>query len=98
MTFDSRQSLMRIIISLFDKTQLLSLTLVQSALDTVSLLQSLQGKDEKFCVVLVGKRREGNGSKPSALQPMNGCCVNCNCLLGTNVRSILKIYFMSKIY
>lgn len=43
---DAGQGLMGIVIGLFDESQLLPLTLVQSTLHTVSLLQPLQGQDE----------------------------------------------------
>ena len=55
---------MRIVVGLFDQTKLLPLTLVQSTLDTVGLLQTLQGKDEQLCVMLVGERGEGDRRKP----------------------------------
>ena len=55
---------MRIVVGLFDQTKLLPLTLVQSTLDTVGLLQTLQGKDEQLRVMLVGERGEGDRRKP----------------------------------
>lgn len=49
---------MRIIVSLFNQSQLLSLRGVQAALDAIRLLQLLQGEDEQLRVMLVRKRTE----------------------------------------
>src|SRR5258708_33649167 len=44
---------MRIIVSLLNEGQLLSLGLIQAPLDGVSLLQLLESEHEQFCVMLV---------------------------------------------
>ena len=49
---------MRVVVRLLNEAKLLSLTLVQTALDAVSLLESLEGQDEELCVVFVRQRRE----------------------------------------
>ena len=63
LSLDPGKSLMRVVVSLFDQAKLLSLTLVQAALHTVGLLQSLQGQDEQLGVMLVGERWKGNRRK-----------------------------------
>ena len=86
---------MRIIISLFNQSQFLSLTLVQSTLDTVGLLQSLQSQDQQLGVVFVGEGREGDGSEPPGLQPVDSGGVDGDRLLRTDVGSILQIVVLS---
>ena len=51
---------MWVVVRLLNEAKLLPLALVQTALDAVSLLESLEGQDEEFCVVLVRQRREGD--------------------------------------
>lgn len=46
MTLDSRESFVRVIVSLLYQAQLLALALVESRLDAVGLFQSLQGQNQ----------------------------------------------------
>ena len=76
MTFDPRKSLVRVVVSLFDKPQFLTLRLVETRLHAVRLLETLQSKDQEFCVVFVGEWREGNWGESPAFQPVN-CRAEC---------------------
>ena len=91
MTLNTRKSFVRIIISLFNQAQFFTLRLIQSALHTVCLLQSLKSQDQKLCVILVRKRWEGYGCESPAFQPMHSGSVYGNSLFSCNVRSILEI-------
>ena len=82
MTFDPGESLVGVVVSLLDQPELLSLALVEPALDTVGLLQSLQGQDQQLGVVFVGEGREGDGGEPPALLPVNCGGVDGDRLLG----------------
>ena len=55
-TLDARQALVRVVVCLLNERQLLTLRLVQAALDGVRLLQLLKRQDEQLRVVLVVQR------------------------------------------
>lgn len=63
MPLDPGESLVRVVISLFNQTQLFSLLLIQAHCHRVLLLQALQSQNEQLGVMLVAKRREGNGGE-----------------------------------
>jgi hypothetical protein len=52
-SLDSRQALVRVVVSLFDQGQFLSLRLIKTTLDTVCLLELFQCQYEQLGVVLV---------------------------------------------
>ena len=91
MTFDPGESLVRVVVSLLNQPELLSLTLVESALHTVGFLQSLQSQDQQLSVVFVGEGREGYGRKPPRLQPMDRGGVDSHGLLGADVWPVLEV-------
>ena len=62
---------MRVIVRLFDQTELLSLRLVETSLHTVRFLETLQRQDQQLGVVFVRERGEGNRGESPALQPVN---------------------------
>ena len=62
-TLDTRQGFVRIVVSLFNETQLFTSSTVETNLKSQSLLEPLEGKDEELGVVFVGERREWDGSK-----------------------------------
>ena len=68
---DPGESLMGVVISLFNQTQLLSLLLVQAHCHRVLFLQALQSQNEQLGVVLIAERREGDGSELARLQPVH---------------------------
>ena len=67
---------MRVVVSLLDKSQLLTLGLVETRFHAVRLLETFQSQDQEFCVVFVGEWREGNWRESPALQPVH-CRVEC---------------------
>ena len=88
---DTGQGLVRVVVSLLDQPQLLALTLVQTTLHTVRLLQPLQSQDQQLRVVLVGERGEGDGGEPAALQPVDCGGVYGNGLLRGDVGPVLQV-------
>ena len=52
-SLDTRQALVRVVIRLFNERQLLTLRLVEAALDRVCLLQLLEREDEELRVMLI---------------------------------------------
>ena len=86
---------MGVVVGLFDETELLALRLVESALDTVCLLEALEGQDEQLGVVLVGERGEGNGGEAAALEPVDRGGVDSHRLLRCDVRPILQVVVLS---
>ena len=86
---------MRVVICLLNKRQLLSLTLVETTLDTVRLLELLKSENEELCVVLVRKWWEGNGCKLAGLEPVDGRGVDGDGLLGRDVGTILEVSVLS---
>ena len=95
MSLYSREGLVRVVVSLFNEPQLLSLALVETTLHTVGLLQPLQSQDQQLGVVLVGEGREGDGGEPTTLQPVDGGGVDGHCLLCCDVGSILQVVVLS---
>ena len=91
MTFDPGESLVGVVVSLLDQPELLSLALVEPALDTVGLLQPLQSQDQQLGVVLVGEGREGDGGETPGLQPVNCRRVDGNGFLRGGVGTVLKV-------
>lgn len=63
---------MRIVVGLFDESELFSLRLIETSFDTVRFLELFESENEELGVVLVGKRREGDRSEFARLEPMNG--------------------------
>ena len=98
MPLDATQSFVRIVVSLFNETQLFTSSTVETNLKSQSLLEPLEGKDEELGVVFVGERREWDGSKLPAFKPVHSGGVDCNCLLGTDVRTILQIVVLSLLF
>lgn len=90
MTLDPRQRLVRVIIRLFYQPQLFSLTLVESGLDAVGLLQPLERQDEQLRVVLVRQRREGDRGEAPGLQPVDCGRVDGYGLLWRYVGTVLR--------
>lgn len=82
---------MRIVIGLFDESQLFSLRLVQARFHAVCFFQSLQTKNEDFGIILVIQRREWDVNEFSRLEPVYSGRENSYCLLRSHVWSILKI-------
>lgn len=97
-SLDSAKSLMGIVISLLNETQLLTLGLVKSALHTVSLLETLKRKNKEFGVVFVVERREGNRSEFTAFEPVNSGCVDSHSLLSGDVGTILEVVVLSLLF
>lgn len=54
--FDPGKTLVWIVVRLFNERELLTLRLVQTALDTISLFQLFQCQDKKLCVMLIRQR------------------------------------------
>jgi hypothetical protein len=98
MPFYSGKSLVRVIISLFDETQLLPLRLVKSRLHTVRFFESLETKDKDLSVILVIKRREGDVHELTSLKPVNGSCENCDCLFRSHIWAISEIAKLSLLF
>ena len=89
---------MRVVIGLFNQSKLFSLTLVQSTLHAVSLLQSLERKNEKLRVMFVRERGEGDRREPPTLQPMNSGRVNSHSFFRRDVRAVLEIVVLSLLF
>lgn len=75
-----------------------TLRLVETWLDRIGLLQALQSQDEQLGVMLVGEWREGYGREASRLQPMYGCCVHGDSLLGWDVRTVLQVVVLAFLF
>ena len=72
LSLDPGESFVRIVVGLFDQTKLLPLTLVQSTLDAVGLLQTLQSENQQLRVMLIGERGEGDRRKPKKREGTGG--------------------------
>lgn len=81
---------MRIVVSLFDETQFLSVLLIKPRIGDIDLLQTLQGQDQQLRVVLVRQRRKGDRRELSGLQPVDSCGIDGNGLLGADVWAVLE--------
>jgi len=55
---NSRKRFVRVVVSLLNQPQLLSLRLVETGLDAVCLLEALEAENEDLCVVLIVQRWE----------------------------------------
>lgn len=88
---DPRQGLVRVVVGLLDKAELLALRLVEPALDAVGLLEVLERQDEQLRVVLVVERRERDRRELAALEPVHRRGVDRDGLLGGDVRPVLEV-------
>mmetsp|Transcript_8730 Transcript_8730/g.18587 ORF Transcript_8730/g.18587 Transcript_8730/m.18587 type:complete len:747 (-) Transcript_8730:2392-4632(-) len=88
---DALQSLVRVVVGLLHKPQLLPLLLVEAHRHHVLLLEPLQGQDEQLGVVLVVEGGEGDAAVLAALQPVHRGGVDGNCLLGGHVGAVLEV-------
>eukprot|EP00398_MALV-I-01_sp_L67-1_P000203 gene202-gene343 len=97
-TLDTRQSFMRIIIRLFDKTKFFTLSLIQTSHNTITFLQTFQRKNQELGIMLVVERWERNRSELTRLQPMHSSSVNGNSLFTSNVRTILEVSMLTFLF
>jgi hypothetical protein len=61
----------RVVVSLFNETQLLALRLVESMADVIGLFETLERQYKQLGIVLVRERRERNGCELARFQPVN---------------------------
>mmetsp|Transcript_1930 Transcript_1930/g.3397 ORF Transcript_1930/g.3397 Transcript_1930/m.3397 type:complete len:231 (+) Transcript_1930:2533-3225(+) len=95
MALDATEGVVGIVVGLFDETQFLSLQLVETGVDTVDLLETLETEDEELGVMLVGERREGNGRHLAALKPVDGGSVDGDGDLTADVGTILEVVMLA---
>ena len=70
MSLHSGESFVWIIISLLNKTELITLGLVESRLYTVGLLEALETEDKQLRIILVIQRREWDVNELARLKPV----------------------------
>ena len=70
MSLYSGESFVWIIISLLNKTELITLGLVESRLYTVGLLEALETEDKQLRIILVIQRREWDVNELARLKPV----------------------------
>ena len=80
---------------LLDQGELFTLRLIQTALDTVRLLELFERQDQQLGIVLEVERREGNRLETPAFKPVYGRRVNRHSRLGGDVWAVLEVRILA---
>src|SRR5271170_2266256 len=86
------------IVCFFNESQLFSLTLIQSSLDTICLLQLLQRKCQQLGIVFIIEWWERNRLESTCFEPMYRHSVDSDPLLAGNIRTIFEIIMLTFLF
>src|SRR5579859_2228668 len=89
---------MRSIIRLFNQSQFLTLTLIQTTLDAIRLLQLFQRQRQQLGIMFIIERRERNRLESSCFKPMNRHRIYSDTFFGRNVWPIFEIIMLTFLF